>query len=107
MVYLGHADGANPSSKYNCLLPVSAGPLHNITKCLHYTYSHTHTHTQTHTQDTAEPVALGLLPAGGGFVKEGVEYRLGDFLYLHPQACLPVTLCAIVYVDVWVCGEWV
>lgn len=37
------------------------------------------------TQDPKEPIALGLLPNGTGFVKEGVEYKLGDFMYLHPQ----------------------
>jgi len=36
-------------------------------------------------QEPEEPIALGLLPAGAGFIKEGVEYRLGDFIYLHPQ----------------------
>ncbi|KAF8055388.1 MET1B [Scenedesmus sp. PABB004] len=35
-----------------------------------------------------EPVALGLLP-GGGFIKAGVEYKVGDFMYVAPDAFDP------------------
>lgn len=32
-------------------------------------------------------MALGLLPGGAseGFIKAGVEYRVGDVLFLHPD----------------------
>lgn len=36
-------------------------------------------------QDPAEPIELGLLPNNAGFIKDGVEYAIGDFMYLHPQ----------------------
>ncbi|KAF6265105.1 hypothetical protein COO60DRAFT_1470199 [Scenedesmus sp. NREL 46B-D3] len=36
-------------------------------------------------QGPAAPVELGMLPAdkGKGFIKNGVEYKVGDFLYVH------------------------
>jgi hypothetical protein len=40
-----------------------------------------------HLQAPDAPVKLGLLPGGAteGFIKDGVEYRIGDVMYLHPQ----------------------
>lgn len=43
-------------------------------------------------QEAASPVELGLLPNGKpGFIKDGVEYSPGDFIYLHPQVTWPYT----------------
>ncbi|GFH21214.1 cytosine-specific methyltransferase, partial [Haematococcus lacustris] len=36
-------------------------------------------------EDPSKPISLGLLPGGAGFIKAGVEYRIGDVMYLHPQ----------------------
>lgn len=31
------------------------------------------------------PVSLAMLPGGNGFMKEGVEYSIGDHIYVHPE----------------------
>jgi len=42
-------------------------------------------------QEPEEPeVGLRALPDGQGFAKDGVEYRLGDCLYVHPDCFDPV-----------------
>uniref|UniRef100_A0A383WCP9 Cytosine-specific methyltransferase n=1 Tax=Tetradesmus obliquus TaxID=3088 RepID=A0A383WCP9_TETOB len=39
----------------------------------------------TYQAGPADPIELGMLPAdkGRGFIKDGVEYKVGDFLYVH------------------------
>jgi len=38
-------------------------------------------------EPTPDPVVLGLMPGGAteGFIKDGVQYKIGDVLFLHPQ----------------------
>ncbi len=38
------------------------------------------------TQELEEPEeGMRALPDGQGFAKDGVEYRIGDCLYVHPE----------------------
>ncbi|MEW5318123.1 MAG: hypothetical protein WDW38_009370 [Sanguina aurantia] len=66
---------------------------------LHYVYRHLYRPTQgmfccppedlelgSYHEAAAEVIALAMTADGAGFIKEGVSYLPGDFLYLHPDA---------------------
>ena len=63
-------------------------------------------------QASVEAIALGLLGEGGkgGFIKAGVEYRIGDFMYLHPATFDQVGdgwWCRMVQDGAgWCCGDY-
>eukprot|EP00798_Chlamydomonas_sp_ICE-L_P026223 gene26223-11957_t len=86
---------AQPTPPHTCTRRKKNAELGAQGKEMEYNYRHLYRPDQgmfcTIPDDATVPTAFGLLSDGGkdGFIKNGKEYKIGDFMYLHPHTFEP------------------